>query len=108
MSETAANSAGPTRGPVPIEIKRRLATLRYATDSKDHAHITIKPEICAPCPHSFCTVACPAQCYERIEGKLVFRYEDCVECGACDVACDQGSVTWTMPRGPYGMRYRFG
>jgi ferredoxin like protein len=91
-----------------VEIKRRLGTLRFTTDSKDHAHITTKPEICAKCPHSFCTFSCPAQCYQRIEGRLVFRYEDCVECGACAIACDQGSVTWTMPRGPYGVRYRFG
>ena len=97
---------GPTVGV--IEIKRRLGTLRYTTDSKDHAHITTKPEICVRCPHSRCTFVCPAQCYERIEGRLVFRYEDCVECGACDIACDQGSVTWNMPRGPYGVRYAYG
>ena len=98
--------AGPSVGA--IEIKRRLGTLRYTTDSKDHAHITTKPEICVKCPHSRCTFVCPAQCYERIEGRLVFRYEDCVECGACDIACDQGSVTWNMPRGPYGVRYAYG
>jgi ferredoxin like protein len=103
-----AASAGAGPGPEFVEIKRRLSTLRYATDSKDHAHITVKPEICARCPHSFCTLACPAKCYERIEGKLVFRYEDCVECGACDIACDQGSVTWTLPRGSFGVRYRYG
>jgi ferredoxin like protein len=91
-----------------IEIKRRLGTLRYQTDSKDHAHIRVKPEICLRCPHSFCTFVCPAQCYERIDGRLVFRYEDCVECGACAIACDQGSVTWTYPRGTFGVRYRYG
>jgi ferredoxin like protein len=91
-----------------VEVKRRLGTLRTTTDSPDHAHITVKPEICAKCPHSFCTFICPATCYERIDGRLVFRYEDCVECGACAIACDQGSVTWTHPRGPYGVRYRFG
>jgi ferredoxin like protein len=91
-----------------IEIKQRLGTLRYRTDTPDNAHITVKPEICAKCPHSFCTIACPAKCYQRIEGKLVFKYEDCVECGACAIACDQGSVTWNHPRGPYGIRYAFG
>lgn len=99
----------PTPGAVEfIDVKRRLGTLRMTTDSTDHAHITVKPEICARCPHSLCTFVCPAACYERIDGRLVFRYEDCVECGACDIACDQGSVTWTMPRGPYGIRYAYG
>ena len=91
-----------------VEIKRRLATLRMTTDSKEHAHITVTPAICEKCPHSFCTIACPAKCYERIDGRLVFRYEDCIECGACDIACDQGSVHWSYPRGPYGIRYAFG
>ena len=101
-------SPAPDAGTGFIEIKRRLATLRYATDAKEHAHITVRPEICAPCPHSRCTVACPAKCYERIDGRLVFRYEDCLECGACDIACDQGSVTWNLPRGRFGVRYAYG
>ncbi|MEM0128682.1 MAG: 4Fe-4S dicluster domain-containing protein [Thermoplasmata archaeon] len=92
----------------PIDIKRRLGTLRYTTDAKERAHITVQPAICAACPHSRCTIVCPAKCYERIEGRLVFRYEDCVECGACDIACDRGSVRWTFPRGGYGVRYAFG
>jgi ferredoxin like protein len=91
-----------------VEIKRRLGTLRYHTDSAEHAHITVKPPICAKCPHSFCTYVCPAQCYQRIDGRLVFKYEDCVECGACAIACDQGSVTWNYPRGGYGVRYAYG
>ena len=91
-------------GPAAIEIERRLATLRYATDANDHAHITVKAAVCAPCPHSRCMIVWVANCYERIEGRLVFRYEDCVQCGACDIACDPGSVTWTFPRGPYGVR----
>lgn len=110
----AAESSVPdsAKGPGPpveyIEIKRRLGTTRTVTDSADHAHITVKPPICAKCPHSFCTNVCPAACYQRIEGRLVFRYEDCVECGACAIACDQGSVTWNLPRGPYGIRYAYG
>jgi ferredoxin like protein len=112
MSQASGEAGAPAGSPAPkvdyVEIKRRLATLRFTTDSPEHAHITTKPEICAKCPHSFCTFVCPAQCYQRIEGRLVFRYEDCVECGACAIACDQGSVTWNFPRGPYGVRYAYG
>ncbi len=109
MSDPEPATGPPAAAPVGyVEIKRRLATLRYATDAPERAHITVKPAICAKCPHSFCTNVCPAQCYQRIEGRLVFRYEDCVECGACAIACDQGSVTWKMPRGPYGVRYAYG
>ncbi|MCI4348976.1 MAG: 4Fe-4S dicluster domain-containing protein [Thermoplasmata archaeon] len=109
MADLEGAAPSSARRPVEaIEIKRRLGTLRFQTDSPEHAHITVKPEVCAQCPHSLCTFVCPAQCYERIEGKLVFRYEDCVECGACDIACDQGSVTWNFPRGTFGVRYAYG
>jgi ferredoxin like protein len=110
-SDTSAIPLDPDPPGAPVtavEIKRRLGTLRTVTDAPERAHITVKPPICAKCPHSFCVNVCPAQCYQRIEGRLVFRYEDCVECGACDVACDQGSVTWTLPRGPYGVKYALG
>lgn len=117
MSESSAPLAEATSPPPSssaaapveaVEIKRRLGTLRYQTDSEENAHIQVKPAICEKCPHSFCTYACPAQCFNRIGGKLVFRYEDCVECGTCAIACDQGSVTWNLPRGPYGVRYTYG
>lgn len=107
MSAPATGGSG-GKGPDYVEIKKRLATLRSSIDGPEHAHITVKPAICARCPHSFCTFACPAQCYQRIEGRLVFRYEDCIECGACAIACDQGSVTWNYPRGGHGIRYRYG
>jgi ferredoxin like protein len=109
MVDASAPPTPPTRRKVEfVEIKRRLGTLRYNTDSADHAHITTKPEICRRCAHSFCTFVCPAQCYSRIDGRLVFRYEDCVECGACAIACDQGSVSWSYPRGTHGVRYAYG
>ena len=57
-AETPPAAAGPVEF---VEIKRRLGTLRFHTDSPDHAHITTRPEICAKCPHSFCTFVCPAQ-----------------------------------------------
>lgn len=90
-----------------MHIKQRLGLLTYNTD-RDYEHIRVTPEICASCPHHFCTYACPAQCFEVVEGRLVFRYEDCVECGMCDIACDQGSVKWTLPKGGFGVRYKFG
>ena len=61
MSAASASTGPGPLGAQAVEIKRRLGTLRYQTDSRDHANITVKPEICARCPHSFCTIVCPAQ-----------------------------------------------
>jgi len=91
-----------------IEIKKRLGTLQFNTDSEENAHIKVNKEICSKCPHHACTYACPAQCYQIVGGKLTFRYEDCIECGICDIVCDQGAVKWNMPRGTYGVVYKEG
>ncbi|MFG1520109.1 MAG: 4Fe-4S dicluster domain-containing protein [Thermoplasmataceae archaeon] len=90
-----------------MEIEEKLALLNYKTDP-EYAHITVNPKICETCPDHFCTFACPAKCYTLIEGKLNFKYEDCVECGTCDVACSHGSVAWSNPKGGHGIKYKFG
>lgn len=91
-----------------IEIKARLGTTDYKIDDHEHAHITIDQKICATCDHHMCMFACPALCFELIDGKMVFHYEDCVECGTCDVVCTPGSVRWNHPRGGFGVNYEYG
>jgi ferredoxin like protein len=39
---------------------------------------------------------------------MQFTYEDCVECGTCDIVCTPGSVIWHHPRGNYGVNYKYG
>ncbi|MHB8605415.1 MAG: 4Fe-4S dicluster domain-containing protein [Thermoplasmatota archaeon] len=39
---------------------------------------------------------------------MKFQYEDCVECGTCDIMCTHESVKWNNPRGSFGVKYRFG
>jgi ferredoxin like protein len=90
-----------------MDIKERLGTLKYDVD-KEYAHITVDEKICEKCPHHFCVMACPVQCYTLQNGKLIFNYEDCVECGTCSIACDQGSVTWHYPKAGKGVIYKFG
>jgi ferredoxin like protein len=50
------------------------------------------------CPHKCTTYVCPANCYTKDEeGKVHFQVEDCIECGTCMYACDQGAVSWEFP-----------
>ncbi len=90
------------------DVKTKLASTVYVFDSDEYAHITINEKICEKCPHHFCMVVCPAECYELVEGKIKFHAHDCVECGSCFIACDQGSVTWNNPRGSFGVKYLYG
>jgi ferredoxin like protein len=87
-------------------VRKKLGTIAYNTDAEENAHITVKPDICAKCPHRLCIAGCPAGCFNFIDNKMVFRYEDCVECGTCFLQCDQGSIIWYNPQGSFGVKYK--
>lgn len=93
---------------IKIDIKNKIGVTTWKTDAHERAHITIDIGICGKCPHQLCIAGCPTECFKIYDGKMTFQYEDCVECGACDVMCDQGSVKWTNPRGTYGVTYTRG
>ena len=90
-----------------MKIDDKLALDLFHVD-KD-PHIVVNQEICAKCPHRKCTYMCPVENYKvEDNGKVVFSWEGCLECGTCKVVCDQGAITWDYPRGGYGIIYRCG
>ncbi len=91
-----------------VNIKARLGSTKYVTDAHEFAHITVDPDVCDTCDHHMCMQACPAQCFEFVEKRMQFTYEDCVECGTCDIVCTPGSVKWNHPRASFGVNYKYG
>ncbi|MCY3410795.1 MAG: ferredoxin family protein [Candidatus Heimdallarchaeota archaeon] len=91
-----------------FDIKNKIGVTQWKTDGHEYAHITVDVAICSKCPHHRCIAGCPTECFKFYDGKMVFQFEDCVECGACDAMCDQGSVKWNNPRGTYGVAYNNG
>lgn len=92
-----------------VDIDDRLALLKYYVDHEE-AHLWIKdPEVCRRCPYPPCLQFCPTGVY-RLDGQgnIIVGYEACVECGACRVGCPFGNVGWKLPRGGYGVAYKFG
>lgn len=88
-------------------VEEKLALTKFTVDP-NYEHIKINPEICAKCTTHECVLACPANCYtETEEGKVIFSYEGCVECGTCRMVCPHGSVTWTYPKGGFGVTFRY-
>lgn len=92
----------------PVNVKARLGATKFVTDSEEYAHITVDPDVCDTCPHHLCINGCPAQCFEFVNGRMHFTYEDCVECGTCDIVCTPGSVKWNHPRASFGVNYKHG
>ncbi|HEX2065760.1 MAG TPA: hypothetical protein VHI93_03010 [Candidatus Thermoplasmatota archaeon] len=91
-----------------MNVKARLGAAKFVTDAHEHQHITVDPDVCETCPHTMCVNSCPAKCFEFVGGRMQFTYEDCVECGTCDIVCTPGSVKWNHPRASFGVNYRYG
>jgi len=84
-----------------LSLPERLGLVSYRNQAKSDIkpHIRVDTDICnSTCPHKCTTYVCPANCYTKDEqGKVHFQVEDCIECGTCMYACDQGAVSWEFP-----------
>ena len=91
-----------------LTIDEKMASVSFDLDRC--AHITVKKELCRECTTRPCLIICAAENYnwdEKGDG-LIFKYEGCLECGACRIICPRDAIDWSYPRGGYGVRYRFG
>lgn len=63
------------------------------------AHVTVDAKLCADCTGRICTSICPAGVYvwNQTENRLEVKHDNCLECGACRVACDMDSIQWSNP-----------
>jgi len=94
----------------PAAIERKLALNNYTVD-RERAHIRIiNSTTCLTCERQQCINCCPANCYSPMDdGRVLFSYEGCVECGSCRIVCHEfHNVEWTYPRGGFGIQYQHG
>ena len=74
----------------------------------EERHITIDTAVCKTvCKTRTCLKVCPADLYELDDkGEMTVNWEGCLECGSCLICCDDRALTWTYPRGGFGVQYR--
>ncbi len=86
-----------------------LMTLKYFIDEHE-AHVRIiDPKLCVNCESKGCLYFCPVGAYrEQEDGQVQIAYQSCIECGSCRVMCPHANVNWRLPRGGYGVAYKFG
>lgn len=89
-----------------MAIEDKLSTTRFNVDTEPH--IKVDSEICETCPEKPCLYVCPVQNYVVINGRLVFSWQGCMECGACRIVCSKHAITWDYPRGGFGVSLRYG
>lgn len=89
-------------------LEDKLFTVKYSPDTNSHLNPDI--EVCRTCLDKPCTKICPANVYEWDDkhNKLVINFENCLECGACRIACTKKCLKWEYPKGTKGVTFKLG
>ncbi|EQD71870.1 4Fe-4S ferredoxin iron-sulfur binding domain-containing protein, partial [mine drainage metagenome] len=83
-----------------LPISERLGVDAYTSDRESHLTLS-DPAKCVACALKPCLQVCPAKVYEWQDGRLVIHHENCLELGACRIACHEmgnGALIWEFPR----------
>lgn len=91
-----------------MNVDKKLYTLKYSPDTE--SHLTPNQSECKVCKSKCCTYICPAQVYEWDENRkiLIVNFENCLECGACRIACERSCLGWEYPKGTKGVTFKQG
>ena len=71
----------------PNNLDGLLGLDKYEIDEQN-SHIQIDQSRCELCENKPCLTVCPAQVYILDNDSINARYENCLECGTCQIACD--------------------
>ena len=91
-----------------VNVDDKLAKVKYVPDTE--AHLKPDDKQCSICKSKVCTFICPAKVYEWDEEnqRLIVGYENCLECGACRIACEKKCIEWNYPKGNKGVTFNQG
>ncbi|MDZ4159467.1 MAG: 4Fe-4S dicluster domain-containing protein [Anaerolineaceae bacterium] len=94
-----------------VYVDDMLMSLKYFLDEEE-AHLWIKDQnVCAQCKYKPCLYFCPVGVYSACgsDGQQTqVAYQACVECASCRVGCPYSNIGWKLPRGGFGVAYKFG
>ncbi len=88
-TSSSFSSSSPTSIPTSRSSERRVSALNQ-------------------CEKNWCTHTCPADVYHWEGDHIVVSYENCIECGACRMICPYDNICCVMPRGGFGVQYKYG
>ncbi|MHB8171434.1 MAG: ferredoxin family protein [Thermincolia bacterium] len=93
-----------------MNLKKEIrAPLEFNKSKVDqHSHIAIEDAgFCSKkCNLKPCTYICPSQVYSWQNKSLRIDYARCVECGACQIIC-QDNIRFNYPRGGFGVDWQY-
>lgn len=92
-----------------LDAKIRLIEFR-PDDSFRHVDIRDQDR-CQNCREKRCLAVCPSAVFRwdhLPEHPVQVLYRQCVECGACRLACPAENIVFVYPRGGYGVVFHQG
>jgi ferredoxin like protein len=93
-----------------MSLDARLGLDKYEIDEQQ-SHIEVDQGRCQVCVMRPCLTVCPAGVYKWVDDSVKVSYENCLECGTCQLSCDtggEGGITWRNPTGGFGIIFRYG
>lgn len=90
------------KSPRIFRIEELIKRNTWEIDKEEHIRILREEDL----PAKTLAKLCPMRCYVLEEGRIVFHYEDCVECGLCRIVSKESSLYWSYPRGGKGIVYK--
>ncbi|MFO1115787.1 MAG: ferredoxin family protein [Beijerinckiaceae bacterium] len=92
-----------------VRVEEKLQYNRYLVDP-GKPHIAVAPHDKPSHNLQAMTTICPAGCYaNNPAGQVEVVADGCMECGTCRILLEaSGEITWTYPRGGYGVLFKFG
>lgn len=93
---------------IPDSLDDKLYKVKCNAD--EVSHLKADRAECNECVSKICEIICPAGVYEwdDMAKTLIINYENCLECGACRIACEKKCLKWEYPRGGKGVVFKYG
>jgi len=87
-------------------IEEKLTSVKY--NCANHSHLLPNQDECINCLEKTCTYICPAGVYSvNLKTKeTIVQYENCLECGACRIACPKNAIDWHYPDSSCGVIFK--
>lgn len=94
--------------PITVNVDELLSLNKYNVD-EENAHIVLGSDV-DDSEFEKLVLACPAALYKADEeGKKIFDYAGCLECGTCRILCGKTILEkWEFPQPTMGVEYRWG
>ena len=92
--------------------KATFTRLSGTVHREDEAsHIRLKDlKLCKKCIQQYgtppCVQLCPGQVYRLRDGEIILSPSNCMHDGSCVVKCPYQNISWAVPEGGEGPRYK--